>query len=161
MFGPNIRMSAIVAGVALATGLATGGWLGYRVAEGGRADELRDLALRYAEGWKSAVEAANLDAAAERKRAVSAAEARGRASAATREVIHAATADPDTRNCGWRDEHRLRLAAIYAAHGAADRPRPALGMHGTLPGASGSDGPTRDVGTADSRLGTGLQAPAR
>lgn len=103
--------------IALALAPAVLGWyVGSTVTQARYERELHATAVAYAEAQNAAVEAARLDAEAERKRAVTAAEARGWKTAAAQEVIAHASADTDLA-CEWRDAQRVRIESLYRAYG--------------------------------------------
>jgi len=157
-----LNIKAMAGGVAVAAlvGLAVGGWSGYRVASGSYEKQLHDLAVAYATAQTEAIDAANRAAATERARAVSAAEARGRKAASAREVIHEIQANPDDRDCGWTDDQRMRIEALYRAHGYRQDGAP-TGVPDTLRTPATSEPAAGPVGSASLRLGRGVQGLAR
>lgn len=144
--------AAVVVGV-------LGFWLGHGMASGACAKRELAVATAYADWGKSALEGVRASLEAERKRAVLAAEARGRKAALSQGVIADATQDLD-RSCEWRDPHRLRIEALYTAYGMRAETG-GTGMRATLPGPTADDAAARVVGAGGAAVGAGVQSPAR
>lgn len=115
----------------LALGCGLSGWLGFRVADGDCAQRELVVATAYATWGESALAGVRQAFETESERAVSAAEARGRAAALSQKMIIDAAQDVD-RSCEWRDAHRLRINAIYANYGVRSGGSP-LGMRAEMP----------------------------
>lgn len=95
------------------------GWgLGDKLSSGRYEAELRNAADMYRIAQDAALARASEEAKVESKRAVRAAEERGRRSVATREIINEIHLNPDNRDCDWTDEHRLRVERIYSNYDA-------------------------------------------
>jgi len=123
--------------IALALAPAVLGWyVGSTVTQARYERELHATAVAYAEAQNAAVEAARLDAEAERKRAVTAAEARGRKTAAAQEIVSDAATDTDL-SCEWRPDHRMRVESLYRAYGYPTEADPAR-VPDTVPAAAES-----------------------
>lgn len=120
---------------------------------------LHDQGVAYANAQNAAIEAANRAAEVERKRAVSAAEARVQRAAARQEITHAITADTNL-DCEWRDDHRLRLESLYRASGYDPTGTPARMPH-PLPQPAVNEPAEGAVGSGSMGVGRGLQSPAR
>lgn len=101
---------------------SVGWWLGDRLASGRYEAELHatESAARIAQD--AAIAAAREELEAESRRAVQAAEARGRRSVAAQEVINEIHVAPDSRDCEWTPEQRLRIEKLYAIYGADPNP---------------------------------------
>ena len=100
-----IAGAAAIAGYVVGSGLTAGSY----------ERRLHTQAVEYAEGWKSAVEAANTAAEAQRKRDVAQAEVRGKRSVAAKEVIH--EIQTATTDCVWTPDDSVRINKLYAAYG--------------------------------------------
>lgn len=160
-----MQITATLVLVAAAVAGLLGGWGGYRIGVSGCADariehaaQLRDQGIAYAQAWQSALADAGRAAKAESRRAATAAQARGRASDLSQGVKSEIASDLD-RACEWRDAHRLRITALYAAYGypastTSDGVRPAL------PGAASTDATARAVGSLGLQLGGGVRGLA-
>ena len=108
--------------IALAS-IAVGYFVGSGLTERDYLQRLHDQAVAYAEGWQSAVETANRESEAQRRQDVAQAEARGKRSAAAREVIRETHLAPS--DCVWTPDDRLRIERLYAAHGYSPAGSPA------------------------------------
>jgi hypothetical protein len=143
----------------LALGCGLSGWLGFRVADGAAAQRELAVATAYANWGESALAGVRQAFETESERAVSAAEARGRAAALAQRVKHDAAQDVD-RSCEWRADHRMRIETVYAAYGI-DPAAPDHGVRASVRTPTGIYLEPRGVGFGDTGLGPGLRLSAQ
>lgn len=155
-----LNITALLTAGALAAGLTMGGWLGYRVAAGSYETRIADAATAAIEAQNVAVVAANRAAAAERKRAVLAIEARAAQAALAQGVIHEAHADPGPADCEWRPAQRVRVERVYTAYGAGGE-APAAGVSDAVRGTTTDEPAARGLGIGDPPLGLRLPGAAQ
>lgn len=115
----------------LALGCGLSGWMGFRLADGGCAQRELAVATAYANWGESALAGVRQALETESERAISAAEARGRAAALSQKMIVDAAQDVD-RSCEWRADHRMRIESIYSNYGLHSGDS-SLGMRAEMP----------------------------
>jgi len=104
--------------------LAVGFYVGDRMATGSYETQLRSLADSHVQSQDAAIKRASEASKAQSERAVREAEERGRKSVSSQEIINEIHILPDTRDCEWTDNQRMRIERLYSVYGANPRGSP-------------------------------------
>jgi len=97
--------------------LVVGFGLGDRLATGRYEAQLHLAASAHRAAQDRAIAEASEKLEAEARRAVQAAEERGRRSVVAREIVNEIHVIPDVRDCSWTPDQRLRIERLYTTYG--------------------------------------------